>query len=409
VRYESSDPASARSADPVVPAVLADSVPVSAVAFRLIARGIQTLWARMVAEDPRADARPLLLSYDVHPTPDGPVLIEVNTNAGGILSALQAARQVNACCAEWEQDQFEQRLLALFRRDLLGDDPRQAGIVAIVDDRLATQPLLGEMRALARMMRGQAQDVRVLDAAELHYGDGRLRHGSTPIDRVYWRSTDFLLADPAHEPVRRAVAEGTTAIAPSPAAYRAIADKQRFVEWSRTPELACDKATGLHFRIAETVPLSSRPLDAWYADRKEWVFKQASGYASRGVYVGNSPSCRQRPTWRNGMRHTRCSIATARHGNTMCASSPTAARSSAPPRACSRGRSSACTRRAAASHRSAWMRPAACSARWRRRVRPAETGALLVKPVWEKVPRHSGMRIPRPRYRDFERCTGVLT
>jgi hypothetical protein len=293
VRYESSDPASARSADPVVPAVLADSVPVSAVAFRLIARGIQTLWARMVAEDPRADARPLLLSYDVHPTPDGPVLIEVNTNAGGILSALQAARQVNACCAEWEQDQFEQRLLALFRRDLLGDDPRQAGIVAIVDDRLATQPLLGEMRALARMMRGQAQDVRVLDAAELHYGDGRLRHGSTPIDRVYWRSTDFLLADPAHEPVRRAVAEGTTAIAPSPAAYRAIADKQRFVEWSRTPELACDKATGLHFRIAETIPLSSRPLDAWYADRKEWVFKPASGYASRGVYVGKRISRRK--------------------------------------------------------------------------------------------------------------------
>lgn len=289
-RQRTALPSSILAGPSLGPPVLSESVPVSAAAFALISRGIASLWARIVAGNPRADSNPLLLSYDVHPTPEGPVLIEVNTNAGGVLAAFASARQVNRCCTEWEQDQLQERLLELFRRDLLGDDPQHTGTVAIVDDHLVSQPLLGEMQALAAMMRSQAQDVRVVDASELTYRDGRLRHGDAPIDRVYWRSTDFVLENAEHEAVRRAVVEGTTTIAPSPEAYRAIADKRQFVEWSRQSELARDSDSGLTFRIAETVPLSTRPLAEWYADRKEWVFKPASGYASRGVYVGKNIS-----------------------------------------------------------------------------------------------------------------------
>ena len=63
------------------PAVLVEAVPVSAAAFSLLSRGVASLWARIVADNPQADSSPLLLSYDVHPTPAGPVLIEVNTNS----------------------------------------------------------------------------------------------------------------------------------------------------------------------------------------------------------------------------------------------------------------------------------------------------------------------------------------
>jgi hypothetical protein len=270
--------------------VIGAPVPLSQTTFDLIQRGIATLWARIRAADPGADERPLLLSYDVHPTPAGPVLIEVNTNAGGIATAMQAARQVNLCCADWEQDVLEARLLALFRRDLLGSDAPATGVVAIVDDDLATQALLPEMHALAELLSRQARAVLVVDAAELAYADGRLRHGGTAIDRIYWRSTDFLIAEPRHAAIRRAVDEGTTVLAPSPAAYAAIADKRRFLDWSREPELARDPATGLTFRVAETLPLASRSTADWYAERAEWVFKPASGYGSRGVYVGKSIS-----------------------------------------------------------------------------------------------------------------------
>lgn len=268
-------------------------VPVSPVALQLVSAGIEALWTRIVAANPLADFRPLLLSYDVHPTPQGPVLIEVNTNAGGVLTAVHAARTGNECCADWEQGQLEARLLALFKRDLLGADREQTGVVAIVDDQLAAQTLLPEMEALADLLRPFASEILVVDAKDLRFTGGRLRHGATPIDRVYWRSTDFLLGEPEHAPIRRALLEKSVIVAPSPEAYEAIADKRRFVEWSAHPELARDEASGLSFRLAETYPLSSRAVEAWYADRRHWVFKPVSGYASRGVYVGKSISRRK--------------------------------------------------------------------------------------------------------------------
>lgn len=274
-------------------AALDRPVPVSPAALRLVSAGIDALWSRIIAGNPSADRRPLLLSYDVHPTPEGPVLIEINTNAGGVLTAIQAARNGNECCADWQQGQLEKRLLTLFRRDLLGADPETTGVVAIVDDHLASQALLPEMAALADLMRPLAREVLVVDAADLEFAEGRLRLGTTAVDRVYWRSTDFLLTEPAHAPVRRAMLEQSTIVAPSPEAYQAIADKRRFIEWSTQPELARDEPTGLSFRIAETLPMNARTLDAWYADRADWVFKPASGFASRGVYVGKSVSRRK--------------------------------------------------------------------------------------------------------------------
>jgi hypothetical protein len=270
--------------------VLESAIPLSQGALDLVKRGVATLWSRIRTDDPRAEERPLLLSYDVHPTPQGPVLIEVNTNAGGIAAAMWAARHVNLCCAEWEHATLEKRLLALFHRDLLGDDPSRVGVVAIVDDELASQALLPEMHALADLLRRRVSTVLVLDAGGLEYRDGRLRRGEIAIDRIYWRSTDFVLDEPRHADIRLAVREGSTILAPSPEAYSAIADKRRFLQWSSDPDLACDAATGLSFRIAETLPMTSKSVADWYDQRDDWVFKAVSGHGSRGVYVGKSIS-----------------------------------------------------------------------------------------------------------------------
>ena len=268
--------------------ILDTPVPVSTTALRLVTRGVRELWQRIVAADPGAESRPLLLSYDVHPTPAGPVLIEVNTNAGGVLTAIKAARHANQCCPDAERSALERRLLDLFRRDLLGPDAASTGHVAIVDDRLATQALLPEMLALAELLRPHAQRVSVVDAEEVSFRDGRLWHGPHAIDRIYWRSTDFLLADPGHDGIRRAVESGSVVLAPSAAAYRAIADKRRFLDWSEDPWLG--RENGLTFQVAETRRLSERSVDAWYTDRAEWVFKPIDGFGSRGVYVGKSIS-----------------------------------------------------------------------------------------------------------------------
>lgn len=279
-------------ADPLArrygPATLPLPVRVPAASFRLILRGIETLWQRIVADDPGAEDRPLLLSYDVHPGPDGPVLIEVNTNAGGILSAIQAARLGNPCCADWEQGELEDRLIALFRRDLLGLEPAATGVVAIVDDELDKQALRPEMEALCQLLRPWASDMRLVDASTLRFEQGLLHDGNTVIDRIYWRSTDFRIEHPGHRAVRQALDAGRVILAPSPAAYTAIADKRRFIDWSRQPMLAQDGQQ--QFRIARTLPMRERSQDQWYAERADWVFKPSCGHASRGVYLGRKIS-----------------------------------------------------------------------------------------------------------------------
>lgn len=279
--------------------LVGEAVAVPAATLRLARVGVRALWNRIVTARPAADLRPLLLGFDLHPTARGPVLIEVNTNAGGVLAAIEAARSDNDCCPEKEAAWLRQRLVGLLRRDLL-DGPagvagvaRNAGFVAIVDDGLAGQALLPEMHAIASLIRPYARQVLVVDARELRFADGRLRHAGVAIDRIYWRSTDFLLADPAHAPVRRAVAEGTTILAPAPAAYSAIADKRRLIEWSTDPVLARDADSGMELRIAATLPLAARTTADWYADRQHWVFKPVSGHGSRGVYVGKNISRRK--------------------------------------------------------------------------------------------------------------------
>lgn len=266
--------------------VLADPVPLSRGSFELASRGIAQLWQRILAQDPRADERPLLLSYDMHPTAGGLTLIEVNTNAGGVLTAIEATHRGNGCCADHEKRLLQARLLALFRRDLLGGEPIGAGVVAIVDDELASQPLLAEMRALAAAIRPLVRDAIVVDAAELVYRDGRLWHGGQVIDCIYWRSTDFMLQSPAHAQIAQAVEAGSVRLAPAPAAYRAIADKRRLIDWSDDPVLARDQETGMELRVARTLPMAAGTSAQWYARRADWVFKPIAGHGSRGVYVG---------------------------------------------------------------------------------------------------------------------------
>ena len=112
------------------------------------------------------------------------MLIEVNTNAGGIAAAMWAARHVNVCCADWEHATLEKRLLALFQRNLVGDAPSHTGVVAMVDDNLASQPLLPKC-AHSPTCCVDGFDGSRSRCSGTGYRDGRLRRGEVAIDRIY--------------------------------------------------------------------------------------------------------------------------------------------------------------------------------------------------------------------------------
>src|SRR5690606_22459955 len=99
------------------------------------------------------------MGYDFHLTPEGPKLIEVNTNAGGAyLNAFLARAQV-ACCAEVERalaraslGAFDDAIITMFqaewRRQGRTDALRR---IAIVDERPQDQYLYPEFLLAKRL------------------------------------------------------------------------------------------------------------------------------------------------------------------------------------------------------------------------------------------------------------------
>ena len=97
--------------------------------------------------------RGVFLGYDFHLDPDGPRLIEINTNAGGALLVAALARAQRACCTEAEPfltssgdtGQIENGIVEMFRTEWRrGRGAQTLTRIAIVDDAPTEQYLYPE-------------------------------------------------------------------------------------------------------------------------------------------------------------------------------------------------------------------------------------------------------------------------
>lgn len=222
-----------------------------------------------------------MLGFDFHLTDAGPRLIEINTNAGGLASAIT----LSACCEAEKavlRMRFVHSLLTEYRR-ATGQD-RPSG-VAIVDDHAESQGLHPEMAHFCALLRLQGIPAVVASPEDLEVSaDGRtlrVRDTAQPIDFVYNRLVDFRLEEPRHEGLRRAALAGGAVVSPHPASYARVADKRLLSRLSGHPV------------VPVTMNLSDRPLSEWEKDRKRWVFKPPAGNGSRGVYRGNRISLKK--------------------------------------------------------------------------------------------------------------------
>jgi hypothetical protein len=241
-----------------------------------------------------------LMGYDFHPGPDGPRLIEVNTNAGGAFLNALLARAQRACCAEMQpamaapvERDFEPAAIEMFRaewaRQRAGEPLRR---VAIVDDAPASQYLYPELRVAAHMLRRHGLDAVIADAAELTYIDGRLYAGGAAVDLVYNRLVDFALDRPEHAALCAAYRDGAVVVTPNPRVHALLADKrnlallcdaERLRGWG-VPEH--DVAT-LIAGVPRTVLVTADNAAELWAGRKTLFFKPAAGYGSKAAYRGD--------------------------------------------------------------------------------------------------------------------------
>jgi hypothetical protein len=217
-------------------------------------------------------ADPGLLGFDFHLTADGPRLIEVNTNPGGLLLVLAHQR---ACAGLWPyapaQDMAPDQVEMAAAKAFAGS----AAKVAIVDDDPAHQFLYPEFLLYGQLFARLGLGGDVIDA----------RHWQGGFDGVYNRLTDFALSDPCHTALAQARAGGRVTLIPDMSAHAAYADKRHLVTLSRQP--AC----------AAWVPPTRMGDEDWpstWNDRRHLFFKPVLGHGGKGAYRGDKIS---RATW----------------------------------------------------------------------------------------------------------------
>ena len=243
--------------------------------------------------------RGAFMGYDFHLGPDGPRLIEVNTNAGGaFLNALLARAQL-ACCSEVQTaidapllDDFEDAVWRMFATEWRRQGRSGApGLVAIVDDRPKEQYLYPEFLLAQAFFESRGVKAIIVDPAELDYSEGKLRHGGETVDLVYNRLVDFALEEPSHAALRGAYESGAAVVTPNPHNHALLADKRNLTLLSDPERLAAwglDEARlAVLSHVPRTVPVTAQAAEELWARRKSLFFKPAGGYGGKAVYRGD--------------------------------------------------------------------------------------------------------------------------
>jgi hypothetical protein len=246
--------------------------------------------------DDRPRPAGIFTALDFHVTPDGPRLIEANTNGGGafLLGLMGEA------LGHWSRPVWQERLaipiMAEWQKCRTGQALRR---IAIVDDHPQDQFLYDEFLLAARALQHLGVETLILDPQELVLRDGRLHHGLRAIDLVYNRTTRFSLDGPADAALKTACQTGAAVVTPNPCAHALWAQKSNLAIWSdegalRDLGLSPGNIRLLSQAVPKTQAVTPQTADALWRRRDELYFKPRDGHASKGVYAGDKLTHR---TW----------------------------------------------------------------------------------------------------------------
>lgn len=232
----------------------------------------------------------VMMAYDFHFSEAGPQLIEVNTNAGGLWPACLARHPEAATFPAKTRD----KLLRTFIEDFAlwkGDTEAKPRSIAIIDEQPIGQFLYPEMRIFSDLFEKAGISAFIADPCELTTESSGLFLNGKPVDMIYNRHCDFYLESHRMSHIRSAWLDNQVCLSPNPRTYGLLGDKRRMIFWS-DPE----RMSGLNLRnkdfdlILSSIPptrlLKSFNLQELWSNRKKWIFKPATSYASRGVYTG---------------------------------------------------------------------------------------------------------------------------
>jgi hypothetical protein len=236
-----------------------------------------------VLHDPGIDS--ILMGYDFHIGPNGPQLIEINNNAGGLFTGRGWLVQPDIPDL---QGSLEERLTGMFSESWR--------CIAIMDERIEEQYMYPEMLAFARLLEEDGRRVVLLEPSGLRAGpEGDLYANDMKIDAIYNRHTDFYLLSEEMAHIRAAYLSDRIRLTPNPRSYGLLGDKRRMVDWWHEGLLESLSLAGEDIRlIRRMVPeihlLSEMDPESVWKDRRQWVFKPVARHGGKGVLLGRSMS-----------------------------------------------------------------------------------------------------------------------
>jgi hypothetical protein len=242
-------------------------------------------------------ARGVFLGFDFHLSPEGPRLIEINTNAGGAFLNIAARAAHVACCGAADRclatlpdgPALEARIFEMFLHEwrlARGEMPLRS--IAIVDRRPREQFLHPEFLLARKLFAARGIVTEIVDPDELEIRGEQLHARGLPVDLVYNRLTDFYFDD--SEALRIACLRDLAVVTPHPRAHALYANKANLTlmgdgEIMRSMG-ASGEAAGVLARCIPATREVSGEAELWWRNRKDWFFKPSQGFGSRGAYRG---------------------------------------------------------------------------------------------------------------------------
>lgn len=250
-------------------------------------------------------ARGVFLGYDFHLGPNGPQLIEINTNAGGaLINAILARAQITCCEQAGDKrpgqlpgppryQELEHQFMEMFEEEWRlerGEQPLRTA--AIVDDNPSEQYMYPEFLLFKKLFERHGVETVICDPSELYYLNDGLHYRNLKIDLVYNRLTDFGLEDAKSTALREAYLANSVVVSPFPRNHALYADKRNLellTDDSALEEIGVDAQTReiLLSGIARTRLVREQDAEKLWSERKQLFFKPAKGYGSKAAYRGD--------------------------------------------------------------------------------------------------------------------------
>ena len=243
----------------------------------------------------------VFMGYDFHLGDDGPMLIEINTNAGGALINAYLLQAQRACCNDMnlaaslrvDLDALCSDFVASF--DAEWKRQGRAGpleTIAIVDHAPREQYLYPEFVLFQRLFEKRGMGAIIASPAELAHRDGYLWHEEQRIDLVYNRLTDFQLEQPENLALLSAYLVGDIVVTPNPWTHAVYANKSNLVLLSdgdllRTWGISDDLVRVLQSGIPRTIAVTPECATELWSGRDQWFFKPTAGYGGKAAYRGD--------------------------------------------------------------------------------------------------------------------------